>query len=59
MVEKPVPKIRTSAGRRRPSVVTTVPASMWSMGRSTTSTVALLRAGYQSLEIRMRLQPTG
>ena len=40
VVEKPVPKIRTSAGRRVPSAVTTASASSVVDGPSTTSTSA-------------------
>ena len=59
MVEKPVPKMRTSVGWRAPSAVTMASGSTPTTGWSTTVTLGRIRAGYQSLEIRMRLQPIG
>ena len=55
----PVPQMRTSAGCRVPSAVTTASGSMRVTGESTTVTSGRSSAGYQSLEMRIRLHPMG
>ncbi len=57
VVWKPVATTSTSTSRSVPSAVTTPVGVTRAIGSVTSSTLSESSAGYQSLEIRMRLQP--
>ncbi len=55
---KPVPQMIASAGCSTPSCVWMPFGVMRSIGAVTSSTLGRCSAGYQSFEIRIRLQPS-
>ena len=59
MVWKPVAKMITSTGRSTPSAVTILSGPTSSTASVTSSTSGRCSVGYQSSEIRIRLQPIG